>query len=48
MLFSVPLADFINIFMDNEEDASSTSQFIGYMAQHQLLTEVPDMAADIP
>lgn len=42
------LADFINIFMGEREDPSSPSPLIGYMAQHQLLSEVPQMADGIP
>lgn len=39
------LADFIDVFMCKREDPSSRPPLIGYMAQHQGLTEV---AADIP
>ncbi|KAG0626217.1 hypothetical protein M758_2G111700 [Ceratodon purpureus] len=42
------LTDFIDIFMCKREDSSSPPPLIGYMAQHQLLTEVPGMANDIP
>lgn len=42
---AVLLADFIDVFMCKREDPSSRPPLIGYMAQHQGLTEV---AADIP
>lgn len=44
----MPLAEFIDIFMCKREDSSSPPPLIGYMAQHQLLTQVPEMATDIP
>ena len=45
---AVSLADFIDVFMCEREDSSSPPPLIGYMAQHQLLAEVPDMGLDIP
>lgn len=44
------LADFIDIFMGEPEDPSSPSPspLIGYMAQHQLLSQVPQIADGIP
>jgi hypothetical protein len=44
----VSLADFIDIFMDESVDTLSPRPLIGYMAQHQLLREVPELAADFP
>lgn len=45
---AVSLADFIDVFMCKRENPSSPSPLIGYMAQHQLLTEAPEMANGIP
>ena len=47
---AVSLADFIDIFMGEPEDPSSPSPspLIGYMAQHQLLSQVPQIADGIP